>query len=208
MRTHRILVLAVLISLAACLHGYAKDKDKGESSRLLTGRVTDKQEAPIAGAVVYLSNTRTRAVKTFIAGEGARATFEILRSVVFAAGAFPGHQLANRRSADAGGWVFVCLHFGTRRFLSHRANAEADLLLILVHLDDLEVMLLARFEVNRMAVCVHGFGVVAEAFDSVGKLYECAEAGNAQHFAMQNVADVVLLEERLPDIRLKLLDTE
>src|SRR5205823_421854 len=43
--------------------------DKGESGRLLTGRVTDKQEAPIAGAVVYLSNTRTRAVKTFIAGQ-------------------------------------------------------------------------------------------------------------------------------------------
>src|SRR5205823_690581 len=67
----------------------------------------------------------------FFAGEGARAAFEMLRSVVFAAGAFPGHQLANRRSAGAGGWVFVCLHFGTRRFLSHRANAEADLLLIL-----------------------------------------------------------------------------
>src|SRR5205085_12321512 len=69
MRTHRILALAVLISLAACVHGYAKDKDKGDSGRLLTGRVTDKQEAPLGGAVVYLSNTRTRAVKTFIAGQ-------------------------------------------------------------------------------------------------------------------------------------------
>src|SRR5207244_11089018 len=69
MRTHRILALVVLISLAACVHGYAKDKDKGESGRLLTGRATDKQEAPIAGAVVYLSNTRTRAVKTCIAGQ-------------------------------------------------------------------------------------------------------------------------------------------
>jgi len=104
--------------------------------------------------------------------------------------------------------VFVRLHFGTRGFLSHRTNAEADLLLILIHLDDLEVMLLARFEVNRMAACVDGFRVVAEAFDSVGKLYECAEARNAQHFAMQNVADVVLLEEGLQDVRLKLFDTE
>ena len=64
--------------------------------------------------------------------------------------------------------MLVCFHFGTRGFLSHRANAEADLLLILVHLDDLEVMLLARFEVNRMAICVDGFGVVAKTFDSVG----------------------------------------
>ena len=78
MRTHRILALAVLISLAACVHGYAKDKDKGESGRLLTGRVTDKQEAPIAGAVVYLSNTRTRAVKTFIAGQGGIYRFPAL----------------------------------------------------------------------------------------------------------------------------------
>ena len=59
-----------------------------------------------------------------------------------------------------------------------------------------------------MAACVDGFGVVTEAFDSVGKLHECSEAGNAQHFAMQNIADVVLLEEGLPDIGLKLLDTE
>ena len=69
MRTHQILALVVLISLAACVPSYAKDKDKGESGRLLTGRVTDKQETPIAGAVIYLSNTRTRAVKTFIAGQ-------------------------------------------------------------------------------------------------------------------------------------------
>jgi len=78
MRTHRILALVVLINLAACVHGYAKDKDKGESGRLLTGRVTDKQEKPIAGAVVYLSNTRTRAVKTFITGQNGIYRFPAL----------------------------------------------------------------------------------------------------------------------------------
>ena len=66
MRSHRALSLVLLMSLAA-VFGYAKDK--GESGRLLTGRVTDKQESPLGGAVVYLSNTRTRAVKTFIAGQ-------------------------------------------------------------------------------------------------------------------------------------------
>ncbi|PYX10698.1 MAG: carboxypeptidase regulatory-like domain-containing protein [Acidobacteria bacterium] len=71
MRTHRIVLLAALIGLAASVLGYAPcyAKDKGDSGRLLTGRVTDKQEAPLGGAVVYLSNTRTRAVKTFIAGQ-------------------------------------------------------------------------------------------------------------------------------------------
>ncbi|HEV2732704.1 MAG TPA: carboxypeptidase-like regulatory domain-containing protein [Terriglobales bacterium] len=71
MRTHRIVLLTVLISLAAGVLGCAPcyAKDKGDSGRLLTGRVTDKQEGPLGGAVVYLSNTRTRAVKTFIAGQ-------------------------------------------------------------------------------------------------------------------------------------------
>ena len=144
----------------------------------------------------------------FFAGEGARATFEILRSVVFAAGAFPGHQLANRRSAGAGGWVFVRLHFGTRGFLSHRANTEPDFLFILVHFDDLKVVFLAWLQMNRLAVGIDGFGIVAETFNSVGQLDKRAEAGYAEHFAVQNVADMMLLEECLPDIRLKLLDAE
>src|SRR5207253_6269688 len=96
----------------------------------------------------------------FFAGEGARATFEILRSVVFAAGAFPGHQLANRRSAGAGGWVFVRLHFGTRGFLTHGANTEPDFLFILVHFDDLKVVFLAGLQMNRLAVGIDGFGIV------------------------------------------------
>jgi len=67
MRAHRALGLILLLSLAAAVGGYAKDK--GESGRLLTGRVTDKQDSPLGGAIVYLSNTRTRGVKTFIAGQ-------------------------------------------------------------------------------------------------------------------------------------------
>jgi hypothetical protein len=39
---------------------------KGDNTRLLTGRVTDRAENPLPNAVVYLTNTRTRAVKTYI----------------------------------------------------------------------------------------------------------------------------------------------
>jgi hypothetical protein len=39
---------------------------KGDSTRLLTGRVMDRGENPLPNAVVYLTNTRTRAVKTYI----------------------------------------------------------------------------------------------------------------------------------------------
>src|ERR1700747_3652784 len=42
---------------------------KGDNSRLLTGKVTDREDAPLANAVVYLTNTRTRAVKTYIVGQ-------------------------------------------------------------------------------------------------------------------------------------------
>lgn len=35
--------------------------------RILTGRVTDKGDQPIADAIVYLKNTKTLAMKTYIA---------------------------------------------------------------------------------------------------------------------------------------------
>src|SRR5438445_1158817 len=140
----------------------------------------------------------------FFAGEGARATFEILRSVVFAAGAFPGNQLANRRSAGAGGWLFVRLHFSTRGFLSHRANTEPDFLFILVHFDDLKVVFLAWLQMNRLAVGIDGFGIVAETLNSVGQFDKRAEAGKAHHFAMQNVAVMMLVKIRPPEIRLNM----
>jgi hypothetical protein len=44
-------------------------KDKEPQSKVLLGKVLDAGDNPLAGAVVYLSNTRTRAVKTYIAGK-------------------------------------------------------------------------------------------------------------------------------------------
>ena len=35
---------------------------------MLTGKVLDKRDNPVVDAVVYLSNTRTHAVKTYIVG--------------------------------------------------------------------------------------------------------------------------------------------
>jgi hypothetical protein len=61
------LVLLLLIGAVATVD-LAGAKDKVETTRLLTGKVTDHQDNPVPDAVVYLSNTRTRAVKTYIAG--------------------------------------------------------------------------------------------------------------------------------------------
>ncbi len=70
MKTLRIAAFALLLAgfVASSFAASSSFKDKGETGRLVTGRVSDRQDAALASAVVYLSNTRTRAVKTFIVG--------------------------------------------------------------------------------------------------------------------------------------------
>jgi hypothetical protein len=58
---------AFAISVAAASPNPLKDKDQ-IVGRMLTGKVLDKRDNPVVDAVVYLSNTRTRAVKTYIVG--------------------------------------------------------------------------------------------------------------------------------------------
>jgi Carboxypeptidase regulatory-like domain len=65
------LALLLLLLLANAVNSsptYAKDKS-GDVGRMLTGKVTDHQDQPLSNAVVYLSNPRTRAVKSFIVGK-------------------------------------------------------------------------------------------------------------------------------------------
>ena len=57
-------------------------------------------------------------------------------------------------------------------------------------------------------VLVDCLGDVAETLDAFGDLDEGAELRGAQNLALDDVADAVLLEEGVPDIRLKLLDAE
>jgi hypothetical protein len=66
-RLAAVLVAAALtVSVATPL--LAKDKEP-DAGRLLTGKVSDRQDQALPNAVVYLSNTRTRAVKSFIVGQ-------------------------------------------------------------------------------------------------------------------------------------------
>jgi hypothetical protein len=79
MKKHAAVALMVLVMglSVASLPADAKDKS-GDSGRLLTGRVVDKQDAPLPSSVVYLANTRTRAVKTFIVGQDGMYRFPAL----------------------------------------------------------------------------------------------------------------------------------
>jgi carboxypeptidase family protein len=62
--------VAVLLAPALASPPYGPPyKDKEPQSKVLLGKVLDASDNPLAGAVVYLTNTRTRAVKTYIAGK-------------------------------------------------------------------------------------------------------------------------------------------
>ena len=78
MTKHRVVALVIVLASIALAGLPVVAKDKGDAGRLLTGRVVDKQDAPLASAVVYLANTRTRAVKTFIVGQDGNYRFPAL----------------------------------------------------------------------------------------------------------------------------------
>lgn len=68
---------ALLIALGAVTAVSAQKNDKS-NGRLLFGKVLDGQDNPIPDAVVYLTNTRTRAVKTYIVSQGGTYRFPAL----------------------------------------------------------------------------------------------------------------------------------
>jgi hypothetical protein len=70
--------LFLVVSIAAHAAPDKKDKQQG---RLLYGKVLDQQDNPVANSVVYLTNTRTHAVKTYIVGEEGTYRFPGLSNV-------------------------------------------------------------------------------------------------------------------------------
>ena len=75
MRKCQVLALGmVLLAITAVAEPY-KEKD---TSRLLTGKVMDQQENLLPNAVVYLTNTRTHAVKTYIVSQDGLYRFPAL----------------------------------------------------------------------------------------------------------------------------------
>jgi len=52
---------------------------KEDKTRLLTGKVLDSGENPLPNAVVYLTNTRTRSLKTYIVGPDGAYRFPALQ---------------------------------------------------------------------------------------------------------------------------------
>jgi hypothetical protein len=74
-------VCALLLMLAAVAHAAPDKKDKN-AGRLLYGKVLDGQDNPLVNAVVYLTNTRTRTVKTYIVSQDGTYRFPSLSTSV------------------------------------------------------------------------------------------------------------------------------
>lgn len=76
-----IAVCMLLIVLGAVGHA-SPDKKEKTVGRLLFGKVLDRQDNPLPNAVVYLTNTRTRSVKTYIVGADGTYRFPALLNAV------------------------------------------------------------------------------------------------------------------------------
>jgi hypothetical protein len=83
---------ALLLIISITAHAAPDKKDKAQG-RLLYGKVLDRQDNPVAGAIVYLTNNRTHAVKTYIVGQEGTYRFPGLSTVDYEVYAqYNGHK--------------------------------------------------------------------------------------------------------------------
>jgi hypothetical protein len=80
-RFQMVAICAFVLALLAVPGTFAKNKDT-MPGRLLTGKVLDKQDNAVINAVVYVTDTRTRAVKTYIVGPDGTYRFPALATNV------------------------------------------------------------------------------------------------------------------------------
>ena len=69
MKMRSVILLAVLVSMLWPAATIAQDKKREAQLRTVHGTVVDKEENELPGGVVYLKNTKTLTVKTYIAEE-------------------------------------------------------------------------------------------------------------------------------------------
>ena len=106
-------------ALAAPAQLFGRDS-KQDKTRLLTGKVLDAGDNPLPNAVVYLTNTHTRSVKTYIVGPDGAYRFPALQpSVDYEVYA----QYDNRKSGTK-----TVSQFDDRQqvYISLKVNAKAD----------------------------------------------------------------------------------
>jgi hypothetical protein len=68
--------------LAAPAQLFGREPKKEDKTRLLTGKVLDSGDGPLPNAVVYLTDTHTRSVKTYIVGPDGSFRFPALQPTI------------------------------------------------------------------------------------------------------------------------------
>jgi Carboxypeptidase regulatory-like domain len=69
-------------ALAAPAQWFGRDPKKEDKTRLLTGKVLDGADSPLPNAIVYLTDTHTRSVKTYIVGPDGAYRFPALQPTI------------------------------------------------------------------------------------------------------------------------------
>ncbi len=86
------IVATFLLMITVAAHAAPDKKDKTQG-RLLYGKVLDQQDNPVVNAIVYLTNMRTHAVKTYIVGQEGTYRFPGLSTVDYEVYAqYNGHK--------------------------------------------------------------------------------------------------------------------
>src|SRR5271168_3799341 len=117
---HSVAILAscaLLVALCSLAHASPDKKDKN-AGRLLYGKVLDGRDNPVVNAVVYLTNTRTRAVKTYIVNQDGTYRFPALSSAVDyeVYAQYNGHKSDTKSVSqfDDRSQVYIDLRIGSR----------------------------------------------------------------------------------------------
>jgi hypothetical protein len=75
-------IFCALLMLLAGVAGATPDKKDKATGRLVLGKVLDHQDNPLPDAIVYLTNSRTRSVKTYIVGQDGTYRFPALSNSI------------------------------------------------------------------------------------------------------------------------------
>ena len=80
--TRAVAITCALFVVLGAMASASPDKKDKPVGRLLYGKVLDPKDDPLPDAVVYVTNTRTRAVKTYIVGPDGSYRFPALSTAV------------------------------------------------------------------------------------------------------------------------------
>jgi hypothetical protein len=107
---------AILLVVSVAAHATPDKKDK-QQGRLLYGKVLDQQDNPVPNAIVYLTNSRTHAVKTYIIGQDGTYRFPGLSNVDYEVYAQYNNRKSDTKSVsqfDDRSQVYVDLKISTQ----------------------------------------------------------------------------------------------